>query len=174
MNPLYWDCLNSPVFKRAQQTDLASSGRGEEYKVEEGLLYSKDHEWVKRQDERDATSSSSSTPVKFLVGITDYAAKMLHDIVYVQLPRVGQNVKDNDTLCQVESIKTVADVFSPLSGKVLRINESLTTQPEKVSQSPYGEGWMVEIESSSPEESLKSLMNASQYREYVLKIQTEQ
>ena len=102
------------------------------------IITPRSHEWIKQK---------GST---YLVGITDYAVKMLNDIVYVNLPERARHMKSGqDTFGQVESIKTVSDVFMPVSGKVLKANSKLTQTPELVTNAPYGEGWMLEIESNS-------------------------
>jgi glycine cleavage system H protein len=127
----------------------------EEFEVQEGLFYTREHEWVKIIEDKRA-----------LVGITDYAAKMLRDIVYITLPVVGTSIKAGEVLGSVESVKAVSDIYTPLSGVVIRVNDMLNTAPELISQSPYGEGWIVEIEPSNLEE-IKSLCNASDYAAYI-------
>jgi len=127
----------------------------EEFEVQEGLFYTREHEWVKITEEKKA-----------LVGITDYAAKMLRDIVYITLPEVGTSIKVGEVLGSVESVKAVSDIYTPLSGVVIRVNDRLNTMPELISQSPYGEGWIVEIEPSNLDE-IKGLYNASDYATYI-------
>ncbi len=129
------------------------------YDILEGYYYTKDHEWARRQP-------SGS----ILIGITDYAAKMLHDIVYVTLPKVGETLSKREVLGQVESVKTVSDIYAPVSGSVVKSNDRLTGEPEIVSSSPYKDGWMLEIKSTSYESDIKDLMNADSYRKYVLEI----
>ncbi|MDH2899598.1 MAG: glycine cleavage system protein GcvH [archaeon] len=118
--------------------------------------YTKDHEWTKRK--RDGN---------VLIGITDYAAKMLHDIVYVTLPREGQTLSKKEVLGQVESVKTVSDIYAPVSGTVVKSNDRLTKEPEIVSSSPYKDGWMLEIKSTNYDNEVKDLMNADSYRKFV-------
>jgi glycine cleavage system H protein len=130
----------------------------EEYSIPEGFYYTKDHEWVRRK-----TGESDVV----LVGITDYAAKMLHDIVYVTLPQEGQILSQKEVLGQVESVKTVADVYMPVSGSILKTNQELTLKPELISESPYESGWMVEVKASNLDNELKSLLSRNQYSEYV-------
>jgi len=103
-----------------------------EFKVQEGLFYAREHEWVKIVEEKKA-----------LIGITDYAVKMLRDIVYITLPEVGTSIKAGEVLGAVESVKAVSDIYTPLSGVVIRVNDRLNTSPELISQSPYDDGWIV-------------------------------
>jgi glycine cleavage system H protein len=128
----------------------------ESYDIPEGYLYTKDHEWAQRKPDG-----------KVLIGITDYAAKMLHDIVYVTLPKEGQSLSKKEVLGQVESVKTVSDIYAPVSGKVLKANERLTKEPEVVSSSPYKDGWMLEVESTNFENEAKDLLDAAAYRKFV-------
>ena len=127
----------------------------EEFKVQEGFFYTKEHEWVKITEEKRA-----------FVGITDYAAKMLRDIVYVSLPEVGVTLRSGEVMGSVESVKAVSDIYAPLSGVVLKVNEKLATAPELISQSPYDEGWIVEIKPLNLDE-IKSLYTASDYAAYL-------
>lgn len=135
-----------------------SSGE-ESYDVPDGYYYTKEHEWVKKESDNESSL--------VLVGITDYAAKMLNDIVYVVLPSDGTEFKSKDVFGQVESVKTVSDVYMPLSGKVVRTNQELTKTPEAISRSPYVDGWMLEVEPSNIGAELKELLNASQYRSFI-------
>ena len=114
------------------------------------LHYSETHQWA-RVDEGVAT-----------VGITNYAQEQLGDVVYVELPRPDEEVKRGEPLGSVESVKAVADVNSPVSGRVMEVNSDLDDEPEKINQSPYDEGWMARIELSDPAE-VRSLMSAQQY-----------
>ena len=116
------------------------------------LLYTIEHEWVRLKDNR-AT-----------VGITDFAQGQLGDIVFVELPSEGTELMRENTFGVVESVKTVSDVYAPVSGKVVAINKDLESQPELINNDPYGKGWMVEIEfsNSNPEE---NLLNSNQYAE---------
>ena len=106
--------------------------------VPENLRYTKEHEWI---------SELSST--KFRVGITDYAQSALGDIVYIQLPKSGTEVKANSVCGEVESTKSVTEIYAPISGKVVAVNNNLDSNPETINSDPYGEGWMVEIEISA-------------------------
>ena len=116
--------------------------------------YTKEHEWV-RVEGGDG-----------VVGITDHAQKELGDIVYVELPKVGATVEQGKTLGSVESVKAVSDIYSPVSGEVIAVNEVLTTAPEKLNADPHGEAWLVKIRLWAPDEA-KSLMSAEDYQTYV-------
>lgn len=118
--------------------------------VPEDLRYSAEHEWVRV----DGTRAE--------VGITDFAQDNLGDIVYVQLPELGQALARNAACSEVESTKSVSDIYAPVSGNVVEVNEALTTTPEIVNSDPYGEGWMFRVELSDPAE-LDSLMDAAAY-----------
>jgi len=98
------------------------------------LLYTKDHEWLRRED--DGTVS---------IGVTDHAQSALGDLVYVELPEVGQDVTDGGDMAVVESVKAASDVYSPIDGTVAAVNEALADDPETINSDPYGEGWIVKI-----------------------------
>jgi glycine cleavage system H protein len=102
------------------------------------------------------------------VGITDYAQKELGDVVFVELPQVGTQLEQGDELGSIESVKAVSELFAPASGEVVEVNEALTEKPELVNTDPYGDGWMVRIKLSTPEE-VDELMDAEEYEEYVEK-----
>ena len=106
--------------------------------VPENLRYTKEHEWI---DELSST--------KFRIGITDYAQSALGDIVYIQLPKIGSEVRANSVCGEVESTKSVSEIYAPISGKVVAVNNNLDSKPETINSDPYGEGWIVEIEISS-------------------------
>jgi len=125
-----------------------------EYDVREGLYYSKEHEWAKAEQD------------KCRVGVADYAQQRLHEVVYAELPRVGSKVSQGESLGTVESVKAVADVFSPISGEVIEVNERLRDSPELINKTPYDEGWIAVIRSSKPEE-FKNLMDAAAYSEFL-------
>ena len=118
-------------------------------------FYTKDHEWIK--------ASSGS----YLIGITDYAAKMLNDIVYVNLPKDGVSLKQKDVFGQVESVKTVSDMYMPVSGVVIKTNNQLTQTPELVANSPYVDGWMLEISSENFSEESGGLLDAKAYGDFI-------
>ena len=116
--------------------------------------YTKEHEWL-RVDGGTA-----------LVGITDHAQKELGDIVYVDLPKVGARLEQGKTLGSVESVKAVSDIFAPVSGEVIEINEALATTPEKLNEDPHGAAWLVKIKLSAPDE-VNRLLSAEDYQNYV-------
>ena len=118
------------------------------------VKYTKDHEWAK-VDGKVA-----------VVGITDFAQEKLGSIVFVELPAHGKSVKKGETVVTVDSVKAVAEVYSPLSGQVEEANESLKDSPEIINQDPYGQGWMVKIKISDPAE-LGTLMTPEAYRAFV-------
>ena len=120
-------------------------------KLPEGLLYTESHEWVKDEGSR------------VTVGITDYAQSQLKDIVYVEMPESGSTFKKGDTLGVVESVKTVADLYSPVTGKIVETNAALKDHHQFVNEDPYGKGWMVKIEIEDREE-LKGLLSAKGYQ----------
>ncbi len=118
------------------------------------LKYTKDHEWIK-------LNGTTAT-----IGITDFAQGELGDIVYVDITTVGQDVNQHDVFGTVEAVKTVSDLFMPVSGKVLEVNPGLEASPEKVNADPYGEGWMVKVEVKNPAD-VASLLSAEQYKELI-------
>ncbi|MFI7061066.1 glycine cleavage system protein GcvH [Kribbella sp. NPDC050124] len=118
----------------------------------EDLKYTAEHEWVK---------ADGDGPVR--VGITDFAQDALGDIVYVQLPDVGSKVRAGDACGELESTKSVSDLFAPVNGTVTAVNESLADQPDLVNTDPYGEGWLLDIEVEDAEE-VEALMDAETYQ----------
>ncbi|MFZ4718525.1 MAG: glycine cleavage system protein GcvH [Ilumatobacteraceae bacterium] len=118
--------------------------------VPQQLRYSSDHEWVAVDGNRAR------------VGITDYAQDALGDVVYVQVPSVGASVSAGDSFGEVESTKSVSDVYAPVSGTVVAVNDSLGSSPELLNSDPYGAGWLCEIEVSDPSQ-LDSLLDAAAY-----------
>lgn len=129
--------------------------KANDYEVPEGLYYTKEHEWVKVEGD------------VCRIGVTDYAQKSLHEIVFVDLPKVGAKVSQSQTLGSVESVKAVADVFAPISGEVRETNVKLADTPELVNQQPYGDGWIVVIKSTNLEAELKALLNARAYADFL-------
>jgi glycine cleavage system H protein len=117
------------------------------------MYYTKEHEWVKI-DGNIAT-----------VGISDYAAHQLGDITFVELPKLGKVVKQFDVLCAIESVKAASDIYAPVSGAVLSVNDALNTRPEIVNESPEEAAWMATMKMTDPSEVAK-LMNREQYDEY--------
>ena len=122
--------------------------------VEKGLKYTKEHEWV-LLEENIAT-----------VGITDFAQESLGDITYVQLPKEGEEIKKDDAFGVVESVKAVSDLYVPVSGRVVEINQPLLSAPELVNEDPYHDGWMIKIEIKD-ESDVEELMSAEEYTEYI-------
>jgi len=121
--------------------------------VPEELHYSKDHEWI-------SVDGDTGT-----IGITDHAQNSLGDVVYVELPKVGESVTAHEAFGSVESVKAVSEIFTPVSGQVTEVNESLQDDPEKVNNDPYGEGWMVRIKMSNPGE-VDGLLSAAEYEDF--------
>jgi len=119
----------------------------------EDSKYAKSHEYVHMEGEIGT------------VGITDYAQKELGDVVFVELPQVGTQLEAGDALGSIESVKAVSELFAPVSGEVVEINETLADKPELVNTDPYGDGWMIRIRISDPTE-LDDLMDAEEYEEY--------
>lgn len=122
--------------------------------VPDGLLYTKEHEWIRIEDNLG------------IIGITDYAQDALGDVTFVELPKIGDGIRQFEVFASVESVKAVSDVYAPVSGKIIKINEGLLESPELINQSPYGEGWMVVLETYNEKEK-KDLMSASEYRKYL-------
>jgi glycine cleavage system H protein len=125
------------------------------YNIPKGLLYSKEHEWVNTEGN------------VAIIGITDYAAKSLHDVVYVSLPEVGLKVDQGSIAATVESIKAVSEVYSPVRGVVVEVNKSLDTNPEKINTSPYEEGWIFKLKPINLEDDFKKLMKSGEYLAYL-------
>ncbi len=98
------------------------------------LLYTNDHEWLRREDDGSVT-----------IGITDHAATSLGDLVYVELPEVGQDVDSGGEMAVVESVKAASDVYAPIAGSIVAVNEELADDPEKINADPYGDGWIVRM-----------------------------
>lgn len=120
------------------------------------LKYIETHQWVRVADDGTAT-----------VGITDFAQEQLGDVVYIGLPDLGITVNGGEEAGVAESVKSASDVFSPVTGEVVALNESLEDEPEKVNEDPYGEGWLFRVKLADPGE-LDSLMDADSYSEQVM------
>ena len=118
------------------------------------LKYTREHEWV-------LVEGTVAT-----VGITAFAEDQLGDVVFVELPAVGDTVSKDDAMGVVESVKAVSDVYAPISGKVIEVNDDLPENTEMINEDPYGDGWMVKIEMSDPSE-LEDLMSAEEYEQFV-------
>ncbi len=122
--------------------------------IPEGLKYTKEHEWIQVDGEVG------------IVGITDYAQNELSDIVFVELPEVGQKVAKGERVATLEAVKTVADVYSPVTGEVIEVNERLADEPDLINRDPYGDGWIVKIKIENPDE-LNDLLSAEEYEKLV-------
>ena len=120
----------------------------------EELRYTQDHEWVRV----DGTTAR--------VGITDYAQDALGDVVYVDLPQVGTTVAAMASCCEVESTKSVSEIFSPVSGTVTEVNTDLSDTPQVINEDPYGKGWIFAVEMGDPDE-VKGLMDAAAYQAFL-------
>ncbi len=122
--------------------------------IPEDLRYTREHEWARTKGTR------------IVVGITDFAQDQLGDVVYVELPDVGDPVKKGESFGVVESTKAVSELFAPITGKVVEVNNPLSDAPEAINEDPYEEGWMIVIEPSDPKE-LDALLDAKAYRAFV-------
>src|SRR5512141_175886 len=120
----------------------------------EDLRYTREHEWARKKGSN------------FVVGITDFAQEQLGDVVYVELPDVGDPVKKGESFGVVESTKAVSELFAPVSGKVVEVNDPLSDAPETINDDPYEEGWMIQVEVSDPKE-LESLLDAAGYQKFL-------
>ncbi len=120
----------------------------------EDLKYTKEHEWVRVVGN------------KAIVGITEFAQDQLGDVVFIELPEVGEKVKQFESFGTIESVKAVSDLYAPVSGEVIKVNDALEDEPERVNKDPYGEGWMLEIEIKNPAE-LNNLISAKEYEAYI-------
>jgi len=125
------------------------------------LKYTKDHEWLRVEGDRCR------------VGITDYAQNSLHEVVYADLPEAGRGLAQKESFGTVESVKAVSEVYSPISGEVVEVNQKLAEAPELINQQPYGEGWLILIKPSKLEDELGSLMSAAQYEEFLKTVSEE-
>jgi glycine cleavage system H protein len=119
-----------------------------------GIRYSKEHEWV-------VTEDAVAT-----VGITDHAQEKLGEIVYIELPSIGEKVSKDDPFGVVESVKAVSDIYAPVSGTVLEVNEDLAESPEVVNEDPYGDGWLIKVRISDPAD-LDDLMDNDEYEQMI-------
>ena len=120
----------------------------------EDLLYSEEHEWIKKEGD------------KVRIGITDFAQSELGDIVFVELPEVGDDIEADEPFGSVESVKTVSELYAPISGKVVEVNEDLEDSPEYVNESPYEQAWMIVVEPSDEAE-LDELLTDEEYKAFV-------
>lgn len=118
------------------------------------FYYTKDHEWIKVEAEKGT------------VGITDFAQKQLGDVVYVELPKIGAKLEFHQSLGVIESVKSVSDVYCPLSGEVIEVNQELNNSPEFVNQDPHGKGWIIRLKIKDKSE-LQKLMSAAEYEKFL-------
>ena len=117
-------------------------------------LYSKEHEWLRVEDD------------VCVLGITEFAQRELGEVVFVELPEIGQVVDANDELGTIESVKAVAEFYSPVAGEVVEVNDGVVDDPELLNEDPHGDGWLIKVRFSSADD-LKSMMKAEEYEEYV-------
>ncbi len=122
--------------------------------IPESLRYSKDHEWL-------SVAGDTAT-----IGITDYAQHSLGDVVYIDMPRVGDNFSTHEAFGSVESVKAVSEIFTPIAGEIIEVNDGLNDTPEAVNNDPYSAGWMIKIKMDNPNEADK-LLSAVEYEEYL-------
>ena len=122
--------------------------------IPENLRYSKDHEWI---------SADGETAT---IGITDYAQHSLGDVVYIDMPRVGDKFSAHEAFGSVESVKAVSEVFVPVAGEIVEVNEGLNDAPEKVNADPYGDGWFVKIQMENPN-GVDAMLSSEEYDEYL-------
>lgn len=127
--------------------------------IPENLQYSKDHEWISVEGDIGT------------IGITDHAQNSLGDVVYVELPKVGETFAAHESFGSVESVKAVSEIFTPVAGEVTEVNDTLQDEPEKVNTDPYGEAWMIRIRMKNPGE-VDSLLSAAEYEDFT-KAETE-
>jgi glycine cleavage system H protein len=120
----------------------------------EDLSYTKDHEWVRVKG--DAAT----------VGITDHAQKQLGDVVYVELPKIGDRFEATEPFGSVESVKAVSEIYMPVTGTVVEVNESLNDSPEQVNEDPYGDGWMIVVRMENPAQ-VDGLLSGAEYEDYI-------
>ena len=122
--------------------------------VKENLHYSKDHDWV------EVTGENAT------IGITDYAQHALGDVVYVELPKVGDKFEAHEAIGSVESVKAVSEIFTPIAGEVLEVNDGLNDAPEVVNNDSYGAAWMIKVKMKNPLEA-DALLSSAEYEEYL-------
>ena len=118
------------------------------------LLYTKEHEWIEFKDDLA------------IVGITDYAQSQLGDVIFVEFPQIGANLDIGSSFGEIEAVKTVSDLFAPISGNVISINDEIENTPDLVNTDPYGEGWLIKI-SPTKNEQKEELMDADEYKKFI-------
>jgi len=122
--------------------------------IPDDMKYTNDHEWIKIDSDLA------------IVGITDFAQSELGDIIFVEFPNVGEHVNQKDTIGTLEAVKTVADIYSPLSGEIVEINEELESNPELINEAPYNNGWILKIKINNKDE-IKSLLSGDDYSKLI-------
>jgi glycine cleavage system H protein len=163
-HPIVWTsskrlCFDATPDATASPSGSAALERPEkvaDYEIPETLLYTNEDEWVRREENGD----------EVVIGVTDFAQSQLGDIVFVELPEPGSETEAGVPFGTIESVKAVSDLFSPLSGEVIAVNDGLEDAPEQVNESCYEEGWLIRLRPSAPEE-LDDLLDANAYRESV-------
>ncbi|WP_297890016.1 glycine cleavage system protein GcvH [Sulfurihydrogenibium sp.] len=133
----------------------------EEYRIPENLYYTKEHIWVKIED--DVAT----------VGITDYGQHQLGDVVFVDLPELGREVEAGEVIASVESVKAVSEIYSPVTGKIISVNEDLANDPSVINSDPYGDGWIADIQMKDLSE-IEDLMTAEDYKAYLEELEKEE
>ena len=123
-------------------------------KIPENLRYTKEHEWAKMENDM------------VLIGITDYAQNELGDIVFVELPKIGDTAESMKPCGSIEAVKSVSDIYAPVSGEIIEINQELESNPQLINQDPYGEGWIVKIKMSNPQE-WDQLLSPKDYKDLI-------
>ncbi len=118
------------------------------------LLYTEEHEWADYKDD------------VVVIGITDYAQSQLGDVIFIELPNVGDEINLGESFGEIEAVKTVSELFAPISGTIIEVNEALDDSPEKVNSDPFDEGWLIKVTPSNPEEK-DELMNFLSYEEFI-------
>lgn len=143
--------------EKVHKDSLALQKRGNcQMKIDENARYSKTHEWVRKEGDL------------YVIGISDHAQRMLKDIVYVEMPSVGTTFNKGEKVCDIESVKAVAELMTPISGEVAEIHEELENTAEVINKDPYGEGWFIKIKPSNPVE-FDELMTPNDYSEFLEK-----
>ncbi|MBN1414555.1 MAG: glycine cleavage system protein GcvH [Bacteroidales bacterium] len=126
--------------------------------IPDNFKYTKDHEWIRPEGKTEGATA--------IIGITDFAQGELGDIVFIEIETLGEHLEKEATFGTVEAVKTVSDLFMPVSGKVIEINEAINTSPELVNKDPYGEGWLIKIEMTAPDQ-LDTLYDKNGYEKLI-------
>lgn len=151
--------MREAISGRVQNWPWRENMKVDEYEVPEDLYYTREHEWARVLE--DGT---------VVMGITDYAQKQLHEIVNVTLPELGARVKQMEPFASVDSVKATSDIYAPVSGEVIEMNEELLDRPELLNEDPYGRGWIAKLRPPSREQlesELANLMDAKRYADYI-------